>query len=279
MDIYHLSNLHILNIVLNCKKTKNAKACRRLLSSRCIKTLIANAGSWHPALVKFDLKHIACTILKLSHRLFVVDKSWVETDWNAIYSCGVQWHIIDKVFWKSVSWQALVIWKPDPRDSQTIPFNTKPPLYVQDIFWDKSVLSPEVHHQPILCKTFFWDDSPSCNLILDDSKKNLILGWQAKRPPHFRQWSLSIFAPFLNNIPISVSISTFLKPEATFSLTKDVNRTQKRSFLEVTLHRSEGATHNDAWDAQWCSVYRQQYHQYTPSQWNSGWILQERWSC
>ena len=77
MDIYHLSNLHIWNIVLNCKKTKNAKACRWLLSSRCIKTLIANAGSWHPALVKSDLKHIASTILKLHHRLFVVDKSWL----------------------------------------------------------------------------------------------------------------------------------------------------------------------------------------------------------
>ena len=29
----------------------------------------------------------------------------------------------------------------------------------------------------------------------------------------------------------------------------------EKIILEVTLHRSEGATHNDAWDAQWCLIY------------------------
>ena len=57
----------------------------------------------------------------------------------------------------------------------------------------------------------------------------------------------------------------------------DKKRTQKRSFLEVTLHRSEGATQNDAWDAQWCLIYRQQFPQCT--QWYLRWILQKRWSC
>ena len=54
-------------------------------------------------------------------------------------------------------------------------------------------------------------------------------------------------------ISISVSISTIFKPEATFSLTKDVNRTQKRSFMKSRFTAQRGQhtmmleTHNDAW--------------------------------
>ena len=58
-----------------------------------------------------------------------------------------------------------------------------------------------------------------------------------------------------------------------FFVNKRCKQDTEKIILEVTLHRSEGATHNDAWDAQWCSVYRQQYHQCTPSQWYLLWIL------